>query len=276
MGGSELYTPAKFDDGFLFDGSTYLEGSEIIGGNEASLTFFVQRGSATDTQLITIDDYQAYPISIHVTVDVSGNIELNCRGDSNDAYYSFPATVGVMYHIAMTFSTINGQAIFYVDGVNIYSQNNWTGWAYWDDNSRYYYGSDYYGDYDMFDGILDQVRYFNRPLTQEEVTHLQTETSDNITLFEDVRETLYFNNLVLFEDVRISDYYTITIFEDVREIGQVNITLFEDVRDIYKSSLFIFSDTRKIMSGDINIVYFYDIRKIETVLQSVIIKRVNE
>jgi len=106
----------------------------------------------------------------------SGNVlgyTLTTGTDSLAQTSSSPITIGVWYHIAYTFDS--GDASVFVDGVLAVSDSG-AGTVSATSAANFMIGSrDVSAPVrSFFDGLLDDIRVFNRALTQSEITHLAT------------------------------------------------------------------------------------------------------
>ncbi len=286
--GNETYVTAKFDEGVSFDGVTQLSSpNPMASATDKSVSLHVQVNQAQPdyTYLCNMMD-DANFLDLRIQVMGDGRVRITLY-DSDMTYHFvyFTYTIGQLHHIVVTEDTVGGVLKIYVDEVIIYDIATWVGYAGIYAFSMTYGARDN-GNYST-NCVIDQVRFFNRYLTLDDVEQLYTEEIPelNKTSFIDTREVPQINT-TYFSDTRAIDGISVFHFDDTRAVTPLSLFIFSDKRDIYIGTPYSFKDKRSV---DYDWVYrrFFDVRKVQTydippgtpgspdISNTVIIKRVN-
>jgi hypothetical protein len=164
--GTEQYDVGIFGQAAKFDGNSYISSNVCDALNDAvSISFWVSPGSGI------LFNFGAYTLEAQVS---SGLQVAYGDGWSWITVSSLPA--GEWKHIVFSYEKSGGTCSVWIDGNQVYEGNNSSSASWGDfclawrlDNS-----SD-----PKFNGLIDQVRIFNRALTDEEVQVLYNEVEVN-------------------------------------------------------------------------------------------------
>ena len=128
------------------------------GGGSQHPRFFGKKFDGTDTWNIGLYNQQNI---YYETNCVSGN----CPGTNT----GIPFPQNSWHHVAWTFSGTTGEVIVYLDGVNVYTSDSYSGEQLKSTSSIVTIGTIHPVE-DWFSGMIDEVSIWKRVLTQEELS----------------------------------------------------------------------------------------------------------
>jgi len=174
--GDATYTTGKKGKGLKCDGTNdYVEIGDIDLSDAFTLSAWIKASSFGKNMIIgkTWETYQ-------LLVKDGGTIVVS-RNSANAISYRASLATNTWYHIVATFDTTNG-TVLYVDGNEVATSGNTSVTTKNDVATKI--GATGWTAQDYFNGIVDEVRIFNRALTSGEVYDLfsgQTTVSKSIT-----------------------------------------------------------------------------------------------
>jgi len=277
-------TGVTFDSGKFNDAGVFVNNLETwtrlnnyaIGFDETPFTisFFFKKTTAATYSYMLSGGYYNSGIDNNYLIVVAGygddKIRLTLRdSDSGLGQRDIVATDDIVmdtwYHVAVTGDTANIK--LYVDGVLLGSVQTHTGNAYLNFGSALIENANLDS---TLGGMIDQIDYFNRPLTNSEILELSNMSGSAPTLFQDVHEVEE-KITVHFKDVHeVEALKNIFLFKDVHEV-EGGIAYFKDVERVPVSNTY-FRDTHEI-SGN-NTIYFNDIHGVFSEYKTKIITRI--
>ncbi len=278
--GTEQYQTAVFNNGLDFDASTRYETTTgILSSWEGALSLQLSTHSLSGGNQVAllIDENFGTPINIMVNFN-STDIYVDCAGDTR-IYYHDDVSEDQFYSLVLSWSITTNSFVVHRDGINVYEETDWQGFNDNGENTTFW-GSLFNGNIPL-NGILDQVRYFNRPLTPSEALYLvdEVEVIPVWHSFLDISEDIAMVS-ESFIDVSQDELPTYQTFQDISTDAILITEIFQDLSADYQGHIEIFSDV-SINRGDIAWGIFYDIslddRDATTEpYPATIIKRINE
>ncbi|MBM4055129.1 MAG: hypothetical protein FJ264_10770, partial [Planctomycetes bacterium] len=175
--GNAAYGTGKKGKGLKCDGvNDYAEIGDIDLSDAFTLSTWIKASSFGKNMIVgkTYETYQLF-------VSTGGTVVFN-RNSASAIRYRANLATNTWYHIVVTFDTTNGTAL-YVDGSSVATEGTTTVTSTNDVATRI--GAAGWTAMDFFNGIIDDVRIFNRSLSAEEVEEL---FSDKTTVVKNLVE----------------------------------------------------------------------------------------
>jgi len=181
--GNEQYDTGKFGQAAKFNGSSYiatpLTGNDFSGDITISVWIHNIVDNSSNQQIIQnrYDEDSDYKASLALVLDFrnSKRYIASYGGDGSAYYYCSYSLDGINFNIPHHLVAIrtNSNIKLYLDGVLV---NSTASGAIYKSNNKYYIGGNYSNNHFYgVNGLIDQVRIFNRALTAEEVAILYNE-----------------------------------------------------------------------------------------------------
>ena len=172
--GNELYTTGKFGNGFNFDGSTYIQYNTYNFGlsTDYTINFWMKSIYSSQQCLFTFSYNDNNTFNVFTNTNNGNKIEINMNNSRAININDIDIEDGNMHMITIT---SNGE--FYVDGVIHGSGFQTSDLSVC--NRYFLLGADRdpVGSInDWYNGMIDHLRVFNRPLTSSEINQLLSET----------------------------------------------------------------------------------------------------
>ena len=178
VNGVEQYATGKFDNGFDFDGATRLSSPNPWSAEDGDLSFsfWVKATVANIGQYQRVmdltDDVPANPIDMRVQFLTDGNLSVSATDGFGNLSTDHPVSDDTLYHCVVIIDETNSNAKVYIDTVLIDENTDWRGFN--GSSLAFAYGNSTL-DNRPLTGLLDQIRYINRAITEEEVGILYIE-----------------------------------------------------------------------------------------------------
>ena len=182
--GSTQTIDAKFNEAAAFNGSSSKivlpDSTEGIGETDSSFSFWVNPETVSSGYgivcLLTHNDW------IEIRYNSSGQFQIYPARQSNGTYIAFSAvtrTAKNWYNIVITRDSATSTIKLYIDSTLIETNTSWDGTLTSAPSDPNGIGANVSSNTLHFSGKLDQIRFFNTALTQQQVTDLYTnETTD--------------------------------------------------------------------------------------------------
>lgn len=156
--GATLTTAGKFGRAYSFDGNDYVSVPQLLSGNGVfTAEAWVRPGDITTAwKTVFAEGCNGFDLNINSATIYFGR---NC-GAGNGFYSGPTVSANVWYHLAIVFDGTNlnlyKDGVKYTGGPSVYS------------HAPLYIGS-YNGLSEMFIGLIDEIRIYNRVLTESEI-----------------------------------------------------------------------------------------------------------
>ena len=266
VGDPATYGVGKYGSSFISTTATTckMASPRIMGGSFASagaISFFIKPTSIpTEDKVPFLYDDPIFGGLYLAFYNTQTAYRIVGGGKANG---TFSLPVGTWTHICYVCDTVLDKDIIYVNGILNESKDRvdrqtlsidemWVG-------GITYNSSEYRGDHE-----IDQIRFFNRALTDTKIGILNTEPEFGV-IFRD-RRSVFGDHYLSFKDRReIVTIENTSIFKDRRILFAGNTNIFKDRRELNAiENIIIFSDKR-LCTADMNIDSFLDKRFVDRI-----------